>query len=584
MLLPNCSQEQYYRAIEKLRKRIDDIGGTLKREPFFLSDNTPIIRAALTPYQLSSIENDNAIFRVEETNYYHFEQSNAVTEQLLDRRLDTDVDKQTLDPVVVIDSGVDFSKTPLLNDFVLEHWTASDVIVSDTSHGTQVASRVILGDTLEQQMRTGRLTPLATVIDACIKGDDILTEDQIIVRVREVVEEFHEKSKIYNLSMNADKPIHGDRISLLAFEIDILCRKYGVVFTISSGNHNVWSSRDSIEKIVDDDDALIASPAESYLGLTVGSINDEDDPDSLSKKDELSPFSRIGPGFACNEKPDIVAFGGNISKINGLTFGTKVITNKGECQNISGTSFASPVVAGNLASIISNIPPENAPLLAKTLLLHTARPLYDYAQLSDEQIAYYKKMYGIGCVSLERSLSSTSNRVTFIAQGELNRQTKHRVKFYVPQILSDHSNRNHPAKITVTSLVLPPLDHSKGREYLGAYASASLHKRIANGNMPSVNPKSTTSGRQKWQSIYHFKKEFCNFVSGDWEVWLELFTRWDTDRTENIPYVLAITLEAASNDTQLYEKLMEEVPNRYHPLTRTTVTQTIRQRVTGGDL
>ena len=578
MLLPNCSEEQYENALNKLQKRIKDIGGTLKREPFFLSDNTPILRVELTPFQLSSLEEDSAIYRVDETNFFHFEPSGSKPIPLPDFQLDSDASPALLETVVVIDSGVDFSKTPLLDSFILEHWTAADVTPTDTSHGTQVASRVILGDLLGQQVLTGRLKPQARVIDACIVGSGSLSDDEMILRVKEVVETFHTRAKVYNLSMNNSRPIQSDRISLIAYEIDNLSRKYGVVFTISAGNHRVWTAHDSFENFLDDDEILIAAPAESYLALTVGAINDEDDPNSISRKDELSPYSRIGPGFAKNEKPDLVAPGGNQSKQNGAIFGTKVISNAGECLSTSGTSFAAPVIAGHLASLMANIPPENAPMVAKTLLLHLADPVYTYEQLSEEEIAFGKRLYGHGRSSVSRAISSTPHRVTFVAQGELNRLTKHRVKFYVPEVLADDTGRGHPAIVTVTSLVLPPLDHTKGLEYLGAFASASLHKKNQSG-LPSANPRKVSSGRKKWQSIYHFKKEFCSFQPGDWEVWLELFTRWDTDREENIPYVLAITLEAPSEATKLYERILQEVPNRYEPFIRTPITQAVRQRV-----
>jgi len=576
MLLPNCSEEQYEKALNKLQKRIKDIGGKLKREPFFLSDNTPIIRVELTPFQLSSLEKDNAIYRVEETNFFRFEPSSSQSTPLPNLQLDSDIAPELFETVVVIDSGVDFSKTPLLDNFVLEHWVADGVVVTNTSHGTQVASRVILGDLLGQQIRTGRLIPQATVIDACIVGQDELSEDELILRVKETVETFHTKAKVYNLSMNARLPIQSDRISLIAYEIDNLSRKFGVVFTISAGNHQVWRAHGSFENFLDDDDILIAAPAESYLALTVGAINDEDDPNSLSQNNGLSPYSRAGPGFANNEKPDLVAPGGNQSVQNNVTFGTKVISNTGECLSTSGTSFAAPVVAGHLTSLMANIPPENAPMVAKALLLHLADPMYDYEQLSEDEIAGHKRLFGHGRSSVSRAISSTSHRVTFVAQGELNRLTKHRVKFYVPEILADDAGRGRPAIVTVTSLVLPPLDHTKGLEYLGAFASASLHKKTQSG-LPSANPPKVSSGRKKWQPIYHFKKTFCNFQPGDWEVWLELFTRWDTDREENIPYVLAITLEAPSETTRLYEQILEEVPNRYEPLIRIP----LRQRVTG---
>ena len=62
MLLPNCSREQYERALQKIQQRFEVSGVHLKREPFFLSDGTPVLRVELTPFQLSSLGEDSAIY------------------------------------------------------------------------------------------------------------------------------------------------------------------------------------------------------------------------------------------------------------------------------------------------------------------------------------------------------------------------------------------------------------------------------------------------------------------------------------------------------------------------------------------
>jgi hypothetical protein len=196
--------------------------------------------------------------------------------------------------------------------------------------------------------------------------------------------------------------------------------------------------------------------------------------------------------------------------------------------------------------------------------------MYDYEQLQEDEIVSRKKLYGNGLSSIERALNSTRQRVTFVATGQLNRLTKQRVVFCMPEILAKESGRMSPAIVTVTSMIFPPLDQTKGIEYLGAYVSASLHKIDGKGKLQVSNPEKTQTGRKKWQSIFHFKKSFCNFGSGDWEVWLELFTRWETDRTDYIPYVLAITIETTSENPNIdiYEAAIQQnVPNRYQFLT-----------------
>ncbi|MCL2623031.1 MAG: S8 family serine peptidase [Planctomycetaceae bacterium] len=247
-----------------------------------MSDGTPVLRVELTPFQLSSLGEDSVIYRVEETNFFRIEQSVIQHHSLPDLVMDSEVEIDSLSPVVVIDSGIDFSQIPILQPLVLEHWVPEGNRISDPAHGTQVASRVILGENIGQQITMGSLTPHARVIDACVfVAQTPLSEDQLILWIKEIVETYHEKARIYNLSVNASRPIQSDRISLLAYEIDNLSCNYGVVFVISAGNHHLWKIHDSIDKCLDDDDVHIASPAESYLSVTVGAINDKDDPHRL---------------------------------------------------------------------------------------------------------------------------------------------------------------------------------------------------------------------------------------------------------------------------------------------------------------
>ena len=62
-------------------------------------------------------------------------------------------------------------------------------------------------------------------------------------------------------------------------------------------------------------------------------------------------------------------------------------------------------------------------------------------------------------------------------------------------------------------------------EYVSAYVSASIHRLNSNGKNVTDNP-SVSEKRKKWDTCCHFSNEFSSFSPGDWEVWLELFTRW----------------------------------------------------------
>jgi len=164
----------------------------------------------------------------------------------------------------------------------------------------------------------------------------------------------------------------------------------------------------------------------------------------------------------------------------------------------------------------------------------------------------------------ENSKYSSSYRVTFVRTGELNRKTKQRVKFHMPTVLAKTKGRNK-ARVIVTCVTQPPVDKDKGSGYLGAYVSASLHKIDTKGQNKTSNP-SVSDGRKKWDTCYHFEETFSDFSPGSWEVWLELFTRWDIDDEQNISYALAVTIEDLTETNDIYSEILLETHGRFQPI------------------
>jgi len=121
---------------------------------------------------------------------------------------------------------------------------------------------------------------------------------------------------------------------------------------------------------------------------------------------------------------------------------------------------------------------------------------------------------------------------------------------------------------------MPPVDRTKGTEYLGAYVRASLHKKTPNG-LPGVQPD-YKEGRRKWDVCQHFSKSFTRFQPGEWQVWLELFSRWD-ESDEDVPYALAITIEDMRDECDVYSEIQSL--NRYQAMSMVR-TQAKAQTVT----
>lgn len=569
VLLPNLSDEEYVQSMEKFKSKIEKINGKFARKPYRLTNGMVITRFELQAEYFDYISEDDIAYRIEETGLYSFEPSEIKLLECDIIKIDNSIEPSSLPSVVVIDGGIDFSKRRELIPFVKSSTNYSVNQHNNFEHGTSVAARVIFGEDIDVQVKTGMLIPKAQVIDACVFDEEMLSEDALIEKIRFIVETYHDTAKIYNLSVNKTEKIDQTSMSLLAYEIDALVQKYNILFINSSGNHNLWQHAEDISEIIEDDDALIASPAESILTLTVGAVNNQTDPNSLTRLNEIAPYSRIGHGFAQNEKPDLVAYGGNLSVQNRTNFGITTISNSGQFVSTSGTSYAAPAIASHAAQVMSFIGGnnENSYLLTKLLLLHSAEPLIEIEGANEDELNYHKKLYGNGLCNIENALYSDEHKVTFICTGTLNRLNKQRVKFYMPQIVSQTSKKN-PFFVKITCLSNPPVDVTKGEEYLGAYVNASLHKLGDKGDMSTCNPSKIQTGRKKWQPWQHFKKSFCKTNPGDWELWLQLWTRWDVEDDFEVPYSLAITIEDPLGNMELYSSIQSEVQTRYDLLIR----------------
>lgn len=563
MLLPDMAPDVQARAQANITDRIQKKNGTLQGDPYQLTDGTAIIRASMSPGELNEIAEDPRIYWVEKTVFFHGYQPSDVSPITDGLKLDMNIDMTALPAVVVLDDGV--SLPTGLESVVPIHWQASGCVKTAAfgNHGTPVASRVAFGY-VGMHMADEYLTPRARIIDAQIADSNNVPENIMLQRVREAVEAFSDVAKIFNFSYNARTYIEGDEMSILGCEFDLLSRKYGVRFVISAGNHDLYKTQDTLKDIISDDESRIASPADAMLGIAVGAIVGVDHPGSLSKVNDIAPYSRRGPGFSGFYKPDLVSYGATQFK-NGVVPPDPYalcLSKTGFCAP-AGTSFTAPTVAGDLAQTLTVVP-NNDIGLAQALLYNGVIPPYDRTDIQQDEIDLAGNLYGRGLSSPEVSMHSSEDRVSFLNSGTMNRLTKKRVKFHIPSAIADLKVKRGEKKIrvTVTCIAQPPVDRTKGSEYSAAYISASIHRLNANGKNVVDNP-SVSDNRNKWDTCYHFSNEFSSFDSGSWEVWLELYTRWGIEDDEEIPYSLVITVEDLTAAGNLYSETVRESAGRF---------------------
>lgn len=575
-LLPKGTAPQVQaRAEERLIALIERNQGKIQAQPYKLSDGTPIVRAEIPLGKLEEISGDTIVSHVAPTGFYATSPMYAVPAQL-QMSLNPNISIDELPIVAVLDTGVDFP--PELEPLIVEHWVPTGAIPGDKKHGTNVASKVAF-ENLGEQLASGILTPRARIIDCNIRGfdpdsnkpdrPDLICNRTMIARIKEAVLRYKDITKIFNFSSSEETPIQGDEISILGYELDVLAIQYGVKFTISAGNHYLYRSQDSLQDILDDDDNRIAAPADSMLNIAVGAIVGAEHKEGLSRQYDVAPYSRIGPGFRGFRKPDIVSLAGTMTKADFVPPDeyAMMIASGGQWAFEAGTSFTAPTVAGDLAEISQSMPDQDI-LMSEALLYHGAEmPISEVTKkrITRDENAFYGNLYGRGIANPLVSMFSTAHRVTFLHRGTMNKQFKQHAKFLMPGVCDtqlDMSKRNKKIRVTVTCVTQPPVDKTKGAEYLGAYINASLHSRNGNDKLVTKNP-SESDGRKDWDTCFHFEQEFSSFHGGDWEVWLELHTRYDVEDDQEIDYALAITIEDLTESLQLYDAVVNEAQNRF---------------------
>ena len=571
-LIPKLGEKVYEKMISYLIEEIKKVNGELGEDGlYFLSDETPVLRVLLPSSGVDNITDQEIILKAEPSPFFDVsEKRNGSPIDISNLPLAMDDNISELPIVCILDNGIKFPDN--IGECVVDSWIAEGIGSFTADHGTKVASRAVFGDNLDEQVRNGHLKPRVRVIDAVIHdGVSPLYEGTLIKRIQNAVEAIKVATTTFCLSFNEQLPIEDSTVGNLAFEIDCLSRQ-GVNFALPTGNHSLWKVYDNLEHIADDTSSRLAAPGEAFFGVTVGSITRDEHTQSISRKKELSPFSRIGFGFSGSNKPDLVYPGGNVYRKDRKAFiaansAAYVINNKGFLVQDFGTSYSAPLAAADIA-LLTNVVPNKDSFVARGLLMH-------HAQESEHVIEnpeIFEKMYGCGIGSYENAKDSYRDRATFIRKGSMSRLIKQRVKFWMPSTLAAQSKaRNSVAKVTVTCLSLSPVDRGMGSEYLRGYIDASFHMINSKGTEKTHNP-SGKKGRKSWSHVQHFTQVFNVFNPGDWQIWLQLFTKPEIENDEEIDYVLIVTIEnMTQNDVDVHGAIEVEAENRFQVLTEVHV-------------
>lgn len=446
-----------------------------------------------------------------------------------------------------------------------------------TDHGTFVASRIMYGDTLRDQVAAGQLRPDVRVLSVCTATHDDVgnrksaSTDELMRIIRDTVTRWHQQIRVFNISQNLfpsdlslDPTVPDDVVSPLAAELDTLARKFDVLFVVTAGNYPRPGAPPPSVAYPDyfpQPDTRVVPPAEAVLALTVGSLAERANQGSLAPQDAPSPFTRRGPGFQRFRKPDLVAHGGNYGMnwqaVEDLA--TAGIGNHGDhlCWGC-GTSYAAPLITRLAARLFEEIP-SATPQLVRALLIHFA------SHSESSSMPDMWQLVGNGRPDPDRVLQSTQWSQAFVHTAAVSHREIRRVEFYVPKAVAERKGRKR-VRIRATVAYAPETNRTLKAGYCKSHIRCKLSKRDASGNLKDVTANDGEAVlKDRYAGVARLEKTFSRHVGGGyWELLLEHESRWSL-KDQGLPVAAVITVEDPREEkgVDVLAAIRTEVPGRY---------------------
>jgi subtilisin family serine protease len=412
--------------------------------------------------------------------------------------------------VGVIDDGIADGHA-LLAGLVTSLEVPSDrVWAPPGDHGTMVAGLAAYGD-FESALRDGSKLPspiqvvAARVVEPPAPGSPATfptSEPEHLILEKAIRALAGQGARVVNISIADRDGYAGPHVDERTETLDRLSRELDLVIVACSGNIAL------VPDIVDlhaehpthllADNARVAEPAVAATAITVGSVarseqgahsDGESPPDmrAVARADEVSPFSRSGPGFIRGAvKPDVVAYGGNSVSQAVLSSRTHMIDNPGAgalslavpgpFAVSSGTSFAAPRVA-RIAAVVRDEYPEASANLTRCLVGISSRvpPLHrPVSSWQAEQRHEHLRFAGYGMPDEVRAIESVSQRVVMTFDGEIATDTSVIHEIPVPE---EFANGTADRSISIALAFDPPTRRFR-REYLAARMKFDLYRAI----------------------------------------------------------------------------------------------------------
>jgi hypothetical protein len=440
-------------------------------------------------------------------------QPDVTTSEMLDMVL---TDAPTLNAVAddapligIIDSGI--NSHPFLKDIIVGAIGVPKTLGSadEWGHGTRVSGVATFGD-LRSQLHSGTLDRGARICSAKVVNELGQFDDRQLVpsQMREALTKLNTDfgCRIFVIALGDSKrPYDGGKVGAWAATLDELARELDVVIVVSSGNRKPRGGTRLEQAVTEYPDYLLEptnrffEPAGALNVLTVGSLAHGEGIDtdlaeyvtarSITRSNEPSPFSRIGPGIGGATKPDLVDIGGTlvfdpaVARLRGgddLASAGVLTTHHVYVDRLftagSGTSYAAPRVAFSAAQVLTRFPQASANLIRALLVGSAEVPdaTRDRMQLLGPEAIH--AVCGHGQVDLERAAFSNDARVVLYGEDSLAIDHFAVYQIPIPELFQSEAGERN---IRVTLAFDPPVRHTRTD-----YAGLGMSFRLIRGCEP----------------------------------------------------------------------------------------------------
>ena len=240
--------------------------------------------------------------------------------------------------VAVLDTGID-AEHPDVADVVTEavSFVPGEEVTDVNGHGTHVAATVAGSGAASNGTHTG-VAPGAEVVVGKVLSDAGTGQDSWIIAGMEWAVT-DGGADIVSMSLGDDE--RNDQDNPMAQAVNELSERHDALFVIAAGNSGAKGT--------------IGTPGTAEAALTIAATDDDDD---------LAPFSSRGPrGLDDGLKPDMAAPGVGITAAR-----SQYSSGSGLFKTLSGTSMATPHVAGAAAILVGAHPDWSASRLKSALM------------------------------------------------------------------------------------------------------------------------------------------------------------------------------------------------------------------------